>query len=85
MMSEFSEAITFQVPQNAPRDSLISVVGSDGFTYAVSIPHDSAPGSSITVLLPSRPTEPQLPVVQAQSNFSPAQKSLGAAALAGID
>lgn len=82
MSKDYGETITIQVPNNIPTDSLVSIVGSDGLTYAVRLPRDAVPGSSITVLIPTRDSDTTDTSVQ-HNNYTPSQITMGAAAAAG--
>ena len=82
-MSTEGETITIQVPNNFPSDSLVSVVGSDGLTYAVRLPKDAVPGSKINVLIPTRVSVDSTDRSTAQNNYTPSQITIGAAAAAG--
>ena len=84
MSKECGETITIQVPNNFPSDSLVSVVGSDGLTYAVRLPKDAVPGSKITVLIPTRESVDSTNKSM-QSNYTPSQITMGAAAAAGSE
>lgn len=81
MSKECGETITIQVPNNVPSDSLVSIVGSDGLTYAVRLPRDAVPGSNITVLIPTRDISD---ASESHNNFTSSQITMGAAAAAGI-
>ena len=84
MSKECRETITIQVPNIFPSDSLVSVVGSDGLTYAVRLPKDAVPGSKITVLIPTRESVDSTNKSM-QSNYTPSQITMGAAAAAGSE